>query len=106
VRELVQQTAGGLAACSSDAGAAKRFIGLAVKHPQDSALTDDAIHFRYPGIVLEAWILLQHLMWIIEEGIAQGRLPRAQQAIRAVHPAFDQPSPRPVWFDSLQAHCH
>jgi hypothetical protein len=83
-----------------------RFIDLAVDYPQDPAPTDDAIHFRYPGIVLEAWTLLQHLMRIIDDGIAPRRLPRAQQVVRAVHPGFDQASPRLVRFDSLQVRCH
>jgi hypothetical protein len=83
-----------------------RFIDFAAEYPQDPALTDDAIHFRYPGIVLEAWILLQHLIPIIDDGIANGRLPRAQQVVRSVHPAFDQPSPRLIRLDAIQARCH
>jgi hypothetical protein len=82
------------------------FIDFAAEYPQDPALAVDAIHFRYPGIVLEAWMLLQRLIPLVDERIADGRLPRPQRVMRDVHPAFDQPSPRMMRFDTLGAGCN
>jgi hypothetical protein len=82
------------------------FIDMAAEFPQDPALAGDAIHLRAQGLVLQAWIYLQHLIPIIEERLADGRLPRAQTVTRTVHPAFDQPSPRLIALDQLHAGCH
>jgi hypothetical protein len=82
------------------------FIDLATEFPQDPALAGDAIHLRYRGLVLQAWIYLQHLIPIIEDRLADGRLPRARAVTRRVHPAFDQPSPRLITLDQLRTGCH
>jgi hypothetical protein len=84
------------------------FIDMAVEFPQDPALGGDAIHLRYEGLVLQAWIDLQHLIPIIEERLEDGRLPKAQAVQRKVHPAFDQPSPgmKTISLDQLRAACH
>jgi len=82
------------------------FIDMAGEFPQDPALAGDAIHLRYRGLVLQAWIYLQHLIPIIEERLGDGRLPQAQRVSRTAHPAFDQPSPRLITLDQLRASCH
>lgn len=81
------------------------FIDMAAEFPQNPALAGDAIHLRYPGLALQAWIYLQHLIPLVEERLADGRLPRAREETRSVHPAFDQPSPRQIGLDQLRAHC-
>ena len=82
------------------------FIDLAAEYPHDPALAVDAVHFRYPGLVLEGWILLQHLVPLIEQRVADGRLPKAMQVVHTVHPAFDQPSPRLIRLDAVSPRCH
>ncbi|MEP7309727.1 MAG: hypothetical protein ABJA98_29820 [Acidobacteriota bacterium] len=81
------------------------FIDMAREFPQDPALAGDAIHLRYRGLVLQAWIYLQHLIPIIEDRLADGRLPRTGAVTRSVHPAFTQPSPRLITLDQLRAGC-
>ena len=81
------------------------FIDMAAEFPQDPALAGDAIHLRYQGLVLQAWIYLQHLIPMIEPRLADGRLPRVAEAPRRVHPAFDQPR-RLISLDELRAACH
>jgi len=81
------------------------FIDMAKDFPQDPALAADAIHFRYEGLSLQAWIYVQRLIPIIEERMAAGRLPRAAQTIRAAHPAFPDGPPRLVGLEELRAQC-
>jgi len=81
------------------------FIDMAADFPQDPALANDAIHFRYRGLVLQAWIFLQRLIPIVQQRIADGRLPKSPSTVRSVHPAFDQPSPRLVGLSQLRAQC-
>ena len=81
------------------------FIDLAAEFPQDPALGGDAIHFTYAGLALEAWILLQHLIPIVEERLADGRLPKPPRVPRTVHPAFEQPFSQTIALDTLQAGC-
>ena len=81
------------------------FIDMAAEFPQDPALAGDAVHLRYQGLVLQAWIYLQRLIPLIEDRLADGRLPRRQAVTRSVHPAFDQPSPRLITLDQLRASC-
>jgi hypothetical protein len=82
------------------------FIDLAADFPRDPALAGDAIHLRYEGLALQAWIYLQRLIPIIEQRLADGRLPRQPQPRRDVHPAFAQPSLRMITLDELRAQCH
>jgi hypothetical protein len=81
------------------------FIDMAKDFPQDPALAGDAIHLRYGGLALQAWIYLQRLVPLLEQRIADGRLPRATVTTQRVHPAFDQPSPRMITFDQLRTGC-
>jgi hypothetical protein len=82
------------------------FIDMAREFPQDPALAGDAIHLRYPGLVLQAWIFLQHLIPIIEERLADGRLPKTEAMAASRHPAFTQAPSRLISLDQLRALCH
>jgi hypothetical protein len=81
------------------------FIDLSAEFPQDPALAGDAIHLRYEGLALQAWIYLQDLISIVEARVLDGRLPKATHATRSVHPAFDQPSFRRVTMNELRHQC-
>jgi hypothetical protein len=80
------------------------FIDVAAEFPQDPALAADAIHLRYQGLALQAWIYLQHLIPIIEERMADRRLPRAAAVERRVHPGFSGPPGR-ITLDELRMSC-
>lgn len=82
------------------------FMDLARDFPQDPALAGDAIHFRYEGLSLQAWIYLQRLIPLIEARIADGRLPRAAQSIRDAHPAFPDSTLHMTTLEELRAQCH
>jgi hypothetical protein len=82
------------------------FIDMASDFPQEPALAADAIHLRYEGLSLQAWIYFQRLIPILEERIAAGRLPRAVQTNRAVHPAFVDAAPRSITLEQLRTQCH
>jgi hypothetical protein len=82
------------------------FIDMAKDFPQDPSLAADAIHLRYEGLSLQAWIYLQRLIPIIEERLADGRLPRSAQNTRAVHPAFADTTLRTISLDELRRQCH
>lgn len=82
------------------------FIDMARDFPQDPALGADAIHFRYEGLSLQAWIYVQRLIPIIESRIADGRLPRAARTIRTSHPAFADTALHLATLDELRTQCH
>ena len=82
------------------------FIDMARDFPQDPALASDAIHFRYEGLSLQAWIYVQRLIPFIEARIADGRLPRAAQTVRTGHPAFPDAAPQIATLDELRMRCH
>lgn len=81
------------------------FIDIASEYPVDPSLAGDAIHLRYPGLALQAWMFLQHLIPIVEQRVADGRLPARSPAAHDVHPAFNQPSLRAIGLDELRARC-
>ena len=81
------------------------FIDMARDFPQDPALASDAIHFRYEGLSLQAWIYVQRLSPMIEARIADGRLPRAAQTVRTAHPAFPRAAPQIASLDELRTRC-
>jgi hypothetical protein len=65
------------------------FLDVASVFPQDSELFGDAIHMQEAGLKLQAWIVLQQLLPILEEKIAAGTLPRPLRVPPlTVHPAF------------------
>ncbi len=82
------------------------FIDMASDFPQEPALAADAIHLRYEGLSLQAWIYLQRLIPIIESRIAAGTLPRAAQNIRVAHPAFADTMLHVATLDELRTRCH
>jgi hypothetical protein len=91
------------------AGYARRrgvpFIDLAGQFPMDANLFGDAIHLRYPGVRLHAWIVLQDLIRLLEPRLRLGALPRASSASRSVHPAFGQVAPRTVTRSEVLSRC-
>jgi len=69
------------------------FFDIAHVFPQDSELFSDAIHMLEPGIKLQAWLVMQQLMPILQERIANGTLPRPLgQPALAVQPDFMRPA--------------
>jgi hypothetical protein len=81
------------------------FVDLAAEYPQEPALAADAVHFRYEGLSLQAWIYLQKLIPIIEERIASGRLPKPMRTTRTGHPAFAGGDSRLLTLEELRRHC-
>lgn len=82
------------------------FIDFAAEYPRDPRLFYDAIHMTTAGIRLQAWIVFNRLVPILEARIADGRLPRRGGAIGAdVHPAFVQPDRRTIPTDAVRAAC-
>jgi hypothetical protein len=81
------------------------FIDMARAFPGDPELFGDAIHMKYPGLRLQAWIFTQALVPIIVSRTAAGEWPRPQTAAPAVHPAFDQPLRRVITASELKAAC-
>jgi hypothetical protein len=81
------------------------FIDVAAEFPMNSRLFGDAIHLRYPGIRLHAWVVFQHLARLIEQRLGEHRLPRSVAGTLTAHPAFDQPSPRVVTRAEILSSC-
>ena len=81
------------------------FVDIAAEYPRDASLAADGVHLRYPGLALQGWMFLQHLISIVEARIADGRLPKRQHRAVAAHPAFAQPSPRLVTLAALRGRC-
>jgi hypothetical protein len=81
------------------------YIDIAGAFPQDPDLFDDAIHMKYDGLRLQAWMFAQALVPIITARLDSGAWPRPATAPVAVHPAFNQPERRFVAAAELKAHC-
>jgi hypothetical protein len=64
------------------------FIDVAAAYPRDPRLFDDAIHMTHAGIRLQAWIVFNGLVPIIERGVASHEWPRPAAHDVSVHPAF------------------
>ena len=64
------------------------FIDYDAQFPKDPRLFYDAIHLTRAGIRLQAWIILQGIMPIIERETAAGHWPREDRDSLAAHPAF------------------
>lgn len=79
------------AAYSRQTGAG--FIDFAAAFPKDPAFFADAIHFRPEGMKLQAWVVLQQIIPLLEDRIGRAALPRPDRAPLPVHPAFAE-SPR------------
>ena len=74
------------------------FIDTARIMPFDPDLFTDAIHNTYPGIRMQAWVMLQQLVPIVEKHLASGAWPKPAPAMGDVHPAFAA-EPRQITFD-------
>ena len=64
------------------------FVDVAGLYPQDPRLFGDAIHMTRPGIRLQAWIVFNGLVPIIERRLASHEWPQPAKNILAHHPAF------------------
>jgi hypothetical protein len=67
------------------------FIDVAGAMPPDPNLFFDPVHATYDGVRLHAWFVAQRLVPLLQQRIAQGRLPRAGRDLGAQHPAFLKP---------------
>ena len=81
------------------------YLDVAGAFPQDPDLFDDAIHMKYEGLRLQAWIFVQALVPVITARVQAGMWPRPAPAVQATHPAFNQPERRVVTMADLKAHC-
>jgi hypothetical protein len=74
------------------------FIDVASAMPFDPDLFADAIHNTYPGIRMQAWVVLQQLVPIVEKHLASGAWPKPVPVMGNVHPAFAV-EPRQITFE-------
>jgi hypothetical protein len=64
------------------------FIDVAASLPREPDLYDDAIHAKYEGVKLHAWIVAQQLAPIILKRLKDNDLPRTSGQASGKHPAF------------------
>jgi hypothetical protein len=64
------------------------FIDYDAQYPRDPRLFYDAIHMTMAGIRVQAWIVFQGLVPLLEQRIASGEWPRADRVTLQSHPAF------------------
>jgi hypothetical protein len=64
------------------------FIDFAGEYPRDPRLFSDAIHMMGAGIPLQAWVVFNDLVPIIERRLATGEWPRTPHQPLSAHPAF------------------
>ena len=64
------------------------FIDVASVYPRDPRLFDDAIHMTHAGIHLQAWIVFNGLVPIIERRVASHEWPQSARRNLSAHPAF------------------
>jgi hypothetical protein len=81
------------------------FIDYASEYPRDPRLFYDAIHMTTAGIRLQAWIMFNNLVPIVERRIAARRLPRAAVLTASTHPAFVESDRRTIPTDSIRSAC-
>jgi hypothetical protein len=79
------------------------FIDVAGEYPKDLRLFSDPIHMVRGGIHLQAWIVFNHLVPIIERRLASGEWPRPPRQELAAHPAFGPRRLVPV--QTIRAQC-
>ncbi len=73
--------------------------------PKEPRLFNDAIHMREDGVRLRAWLMTALLLPMIEERLADGRLPRPPRREPLLeHPVLSKP-PRLVALDDLRTDC-
>ncbi len=66
------------------------FIDLVAAYPRDPRLFDDAVHMTHAGIRLQAWIVFNGLVPIIERRMASHEWPRPIRHVLSKHPAFGE----------------
>jgi hypothetical protein len=77
------------------------FIDVDRDYPKDPQLFVDAVHMTPAGVKLLGWIMLQHIVPVLDSAIDAGRLPRpAVSAARRRHG-----EPRLISVDALRASC-
>jgi hypothetical protein len=74
------------------------FVDVAGAMPFDPDLFADAIHNTYPGIRMQAWVVLQQLVPIVEKRLASGAWPKPVPVMSDTHPAFTV-EPRQITFE-------
>ena len=74
------------------------FIDEAHAMPFDPDLFTDAIHNTYPGMRMQAWVVLQQLLPIVQKHLASGAWPKPAPIMGDTHPAF-KVEPRQVTFE-------
>jgi hypothetical protein len=74
------------------------FLDIAGALPRDPDMFDDAVHAKYGGVRLHAWIVAQMLAPLLRKRIVSGQLPRPYQSDLQMHPAFSG-SQRTVLFE-------
>jgi hypothetical protein len=79
------------------------FIDFAGEYPRDPRLFSDAVHMMGVGIPLQAWIVFNHLVPIIERHLASGDWPRTPRQELSAHPAFG--ARRLVSMQTIRAAC-
>lgn len=63
-------------------------IDFAGRFPRDPRLFVDAIHVTNGGVHLQAWVMFNGLVPVVERAIAANSLPRAEARSIDAHPAF------------------
>jgi hypothetical protein len=66
------------------------FIDVAAAYPRDPRLFDDAIHMTHAGIRMQAWIVFNGLVPIVERKLASHEWPRPDRHTLLKHPAFGE----------------
>jgi hypothetical protein len=80
------------------------FIDIDAAYPRDPRLFDDAIHMTRGGIRLQAWIVFNGLVPIIERQLASHEWPRPARRLLSRHPALSGPR-RLVPMNEVRAAC-
>jgi hypothetical protein len=73
-------------------------IRIASSLPREPDLYDDAIHAKYEGVKLHAWIAAQKLAPLLRKRIKENVLPRPARQMLEKHPSFPG-NERTVEFD-------
>jgi GDSL-like lipase/acylhydrolase family protein len=81
------------------------FSDAAGVYPHDPRLFVDSVHMTPAGAKLQAWIVFQNLVPVLERGFAEKRLPAADPGGRTVHPAFSGPPRRLMRLDEIRGSC-
>ena len=79
------------------------FIDFAGEYPRDPRLFSDAVHMMGAGIPLQAWVVFNDLVPIIERHLASGEWPRKPRTPLSAHPAFGER--RLVSMQTIRAAC-